>query len=174
MLLLAGLFYLLLCQRVRVRLCAYVCDGKGSTYLEIIFLGLHMRLRRAQRKREESRSQAIRDKLVRLKRNAAYLKKLLALEYAGVYLRLGLEDAALTAAAAGACSAALHAAAALPACRGRCLIRIEPDYRRAGLSLYAQGIFSAMAGDIMFAALCAAISEGGKRIRHRSGVKADG
>lgn len=178
MALLAGLFYLLMSMRVRARLHAHVCGRHARVYAEIAYLGLCVRIgglpEHGREKPPDRREEGWRRKLERLHRNAEVLGRFLSLEDGGIYLRLGLEDAAQTALAAGLCSAALHAAAASPACRGRCAVRVEPDYRTAVLIVHAQGIFSAAMGDIVFEALKAAFRKSKTRIRHRSGVKQDG
>ena len=170
---LVALFYLLLCTRVSFRLRAAVSGGKEQRNSALSCLGFRLTLPIGKRRGDQGEA-SLRRKLLKMKRSAAYLNRLLPFEQGAVYLRLGLEDAAQTAVAAGLCGAALQAVSALPACRGRCAVRVVPDYSRTGVQLYAQGIFSAFAGDIMAAALKTALMEGRKRIQHRSGVKADG
>ena len=81
----------------------------------------------------------------------------LRLEQVTLHARLGFEDAAETAVAAGCLRALLQALRAGIGSDAPCELRITPDFGGVGLVAHARCIFSCQAGDIMFAVIKTAV-----------------
>ena len=160
--LLVALIYLLLAMEVTVRARLCLNGARGSVQLEAGALGFFFHMdgelslgpgrpkmkRRYAAPREHRRPR----RAVPLRRVRPYLLAAIRagrVEQARLSLRLGLEDAAQTAMAAGAVRAlvlALLAGFGVPL-----ELRVEPDFQSSCVLMAAQGIFSARPGDIMFA-----------------------
>lgn len=81
----------------------------------------------------------------------------------GIQIRLGLEDAAETALAAGALAAALSALLAGLGIRTPWALRVMPDFKDAGFAARGYGAFSFQAGDIAAAVMRTALKRAGKK-----------
>ena len=79
------------------------------------------------------------------------------LEQITLRARLGFEDAAWTAVAAGSIRALVLALRACLSSDAPCVLRITPDFGGVGLVAHARCIFSCQAGDIMFAVIKTAV-----------------
>ena len=182
--LLVALIYLLLAMEVtlRARLCL---DGaRGSVQLEAGALGVffhmdaelslepgHTRLIRryaAQRARKRRR------RTVPLRAARPYLLAALRagrVERARLAMRLGMEDAAQTAMAAGTIRALVLALSASLGLRTEALV--EPEFRACCFLMAAQGIFSARPGDIMFAMIRVLVRSIRLAARRRAGAPSE-
>ena len=182
--LLVALIYLLLAMEVtlRARLCL---DGaRGSVQLEAGALGVffhmdaelslepgHTRLIRryaAQRARKRRR------RTVPLRAARPYLLAALRagrVERARLAMRLGMEDAAQTAMAAGTMRALVLALSASLGLRAEALV--EPEFRARCFLMAAQGIFSARPGDIMFAMIRVLVRSIRRTARRKAGAPSE-
>ena len=160
--LLVALFYLLLATRftVRGRLC--LCGAQGSVQLEAGALGVYFHMdeelsltpggRILRPRYGPSHLKPPRRHSMTLRSARPYWRSVLRagrMDRARLSVRLGLDDAAKTAVAAGAVRAlvlSLLAGLDVPM-----ELRVEPDFRSACFLVAVQGIFSARPGDIMFA-----------------------
>jgi len=183
MLFLIALAYGMLCVRLRVALEASWTDSTGSAALRVGACGLYaryekqlilgekrIRVRTAPRHgRQDKKENPIRKRLRR--RLVPYLRSVILgrrFESVVVHVRLGLGSAAETAIAAGAVHAL--ACALLFPLEGRqtCDLRVTPDFDKACLNAYLRGIFSFQLGDIMLAALKAALKKRKEGFRWKS------
>ena len=179
-----GLAYLLLACPVAVRFAAGMNGMSGSALMEVSYLGLclrydgvlaarpggelpHMTARygrrdgrgeRARRKRQTDSGRG-EETLRRIRRYIALLNLSGCSGRTALDLRIGMGDAAATALTAGALRAALPGALAGFARQAQHAVAVEPEYARPCLVVCLRGIFSAPAGDIMFAAAKAAMNK---------------
>lgn len=171
-----ALFYLMLCFPVVVRAFTGLNDKQNSLQMEVSYLGLsvcfdavlrfdiakpgvHL-IPRYGRKKANRQSTEVKSRIRRLRRFMTVYKSLNKVHETQLYIRLGLGDAADTAAAVGVCRAlaALLFVRLFPADSEKW--HVEPDFDHPGLLLCFSSIFSASAGDIMFAAVRAALDNG--------------
>lgn len=159
--LLAFVLYALLASGVTVHAGAVMDGLRGITYLEICFVGLCFRTdgrfgggtivcaakRRFLKKNTETEAGSAG------KRRILLLLRAMRLRYADVLVRMGLTDAQQTALAAGAMDAlARGLVCAFEGQKAGC-VRIVPEYGSSCFLLEAHCIFSARAGDIVFAGI---------------------
>lgn len=174
MLSLIAAVYLLLALRVRLQADASICGAGSSLSLAAGAAGVELRFDGVLRRGEDGFflhitprygtplhfSKPTKLHLRRLRIARPYLLAAMRagrLEQAALCARLGFEDAAWTAVAAGSVRALLLA---LRACLGSdapCELRITPDFGGVGLVAHARCIFSCQAGDIMFAVIKTAV-----------------
>ena len=160
--LLVALIYLLLAMEVTVRARLCLNGARGSIQLEAGALGvffhtdgeLSLNPGRPHLKRRYASPNARKHprRAVSLRTARPYLLAAIRagrVEQARLSMRLGLEDAAQTAMAAGAVRALVLALLAGLGLRAEA--RVEPEFRAPCFLMAAQGIFSARPGDIMFA-----------------------
>lgn len=157
-----ALIYIALAMPVTLRAGIVLHGMQGSYAAELGACGVFVRLdglidlkRRmlTPRQGRERRLSGRRNSRPRLLRLASVVR----FEAMTVHVRAGLGDAAQTALAAGAMRAALSAV------MGRigkpAQVIIEPDYCAPGFALEARGIVSFCVGDIIHAAICAALKK---------------
>lgn len=174
MLSLIAAFYLLLALRVRIQADASICGAGSSLSLAAGVGGVELRFDGELRRGEDGFflhitprygtplhfSKPAKLHVRRLRSVRPYLLAAVRagrLEQITLRARLGFEDAAATAMAAGSIRALLLA---LRACLGSdapCKLRITPDFGGVGLVAHARCIFSCQAGDIMFAVIKTAV-----------------
>ena len=166
--------YLLLALRVRLTADASLCGENSSLSLSAGAAGVELRLDGVIRREGNGiflhmtprygpprRAKApAKLRVRRLRVSWPYGLAVLragSLEQAAMHARLGLQDAAQTALAAGAVRALLLSAYACLGSRAPLDLRITPDFGGVGLSAHARCIFSCQAGDIMFAVIKTAV-----------------
>ena len=151
--------YLLLAMNVTVRAGGAISGRHGSFFAEVGAAGLMLRidgtldLKRRMMRLYGGREIRLN---IRRRRNPSILRLVRAgrFESAFMHVRIGCNDAAQTAVAAGALrSAALSVSAVLGAST---VVHIEPDYGAACFFAAGQGIYSFQPGDIILAAAKAA------------------
>lgn len=159
--LLIALVYLLLAMRIKVRAGVAFCEMQGSVFIEFGALGLSFRQDRRVNLAEKMRCLRAQEDAgsVSRKRQLKTLRLLRAgrFESVCVHARLGVDDAAKTAVAAGAARAALLAAAT--GMNIRASVIVDPDFEKPCFLLSARGIYSFCAGDIILAAAAAWIQK---------------
>lgn len=166
--------YLLLALRVRLQADASICGAGSSLSLAAGAAGVELRFDGELRREENGFflhitprygaplhfSRPARLRIQRLRIAWPYLLAAVQagrLEQVTLRARLGFEDAAGTAVAAGSLRALLQT---LRACLGSdapCDLRITPDFGGVGFVAHARCIFSCQAGDIMFAVIKTAV-----------------
>ena len=174
MLFLIALAYMLLCVRLKVVLEASWMENRGSASLRIGTCGFYGRYekqlilgekgiqvrsmpcrgRKKQDKKESPLRKRLRRRLGPYLRNAILCRRF---ESMVVHVRLGLGNAAETAVAAGMVHA-LACALFYPLNRNQtCDLRVKPEFDQTCLRAFLRGIFSFQLGDIMLAAIKAAV-----------------
>lgn len=174
MLSLIAAVYLLLALRVRLQADASICGAGSSLSLAAGAAGVELRFDGVLRRGEDGFFLHITPRYgaplhfskpakLHIRRLRIARPYMLAAVHAGrleqitLRARLGFEDAAWTAVAAGSLRALVLA---LRACLGSdapCELRITPDFGGVGLVAHARCIFSCQAGDIMFAVIKTAV-----------------
>lgn len=179
MLALIAAVYLLLALRVRLQADAALCGAQSSLSLTAYAAGVELRFDGEIRCGEGGLFLKITPRYgvplrfsgpakVHVRRLRAATPYLLAAVRAGrferiaLHMRLGLEDAAETAVAAGMVRALVLSALSCLGCRADSDVRIAPDFGGAGVAAHARCIFSCQAGDIMFAVIKTAVRKTGK------------
>ncbi|MGN0997312.1 MAG: hypothetical protein ACI4PG_10430 [Candidatus Ventricola sp.] len=160
--LLVALIYLLLAMEVTVRARLCLDGARGSVQLEAGAMGVFFHMDgelslgpgrpRMTRRYAAQRARKCQGRAISLRTARPYLLAAIRagrVERARLFIRLGLEDAAQTAMAAGALRALALALFAGLGLRSEALV--EPEFRAPCFLMAAQGIFSARPGDIMFA-----------------------
>lgn len=171
--------YLLLALRVRFRAELSLCSGESSLSIAANAAGVELRFDGKLRREEGglflhitprygaplpiSKPTKLQAKKLRAARPyllaAAHAARL---EQVTLCARLGLEDAAETAAAAGGLRALTMALLTRIANKAPCALRITPDFGGVGLNAHACCIFSCQAGDIIFAVIKTAVRKTGR------------
>ena len=169
MLSLIAIAYWLMCVRLKVCVEASLREDEGSVALSIGACGVMLRYdarlmlgregalfrltpRYPGKRRKESGGAAQRQILRLLE---PYLKDVLLgrrFDRIVIRARLGLADAAQTALLCGAMHALLCALLSSNEKTLPRILNVQPDFSGGGLCMFAQGIFSCQAGDIMLAA----------------------
>lgn len=174
MLSLIAAVYLLLALRVRVQADASICGPGSSLSLAALAAGVELRFDGVLRRGEAGfflhvmprygaplhASLPARLRIRQLRSARPYLlaaMRALRLEQVTLHARLGFEDAAETAVAAGCLRALLQALRAGIGSDAPCELRVTPDFGGVGLVAHARCIFSCQAGDIMFAVIKTAV-----------------
>lgn len=174
MLSLIAAVYLLLALRVRLQADASICGAGSSLSLAAGAAGVELRFDGVLRRGEDgfflhitprygaplhfSKPAKLHVRQLRIAR--PYLLAAMhagRLEQAALCARLGFEDAAGTAVAAGSIRALLLALRACLGGNAPCELHIVPDFGGVGLVAHARCIFSFQAGDIMFAVIKTAV-----------------
>lgn len=169
--------YLLLALRVRLTADASICGAGSSLSLCAGAAGVELRFDGVLRREDAGlhvtprygapfrRTAPAKQRIRQLRAARPYLLAAVRagrLEQVTLRTRLGLEDAAWTAMAAGAIRAL---ACTLHACLGSGApfeLRVTPDFGGVGLVAHARCIFSCQAGDIMFAVIKTAVRKTGR------------
>ncbi|MGN0772339.1 MAG: DUF2953 domain-containing protein [Candidatus Ventricola sp.] len=179
MLSLIAALYLLLALRVRFRAEASVCGEGSSLSFAAGAAGVELRFDGELRREEGglflrvtprygAPLQFSKPTKLHIRRLRAARPYLLAAVRAGrlervtLRARLGLEDAAATAVAAGSLRALVLALLARLDSKAPCELRVTPDFGGVGLAAHACCIFSCQAGDIMFAVIKTAVRKTGR------------
>lgn len=174
MLSLMAALYLLLALRVRVTADASLCGAGSSLSLCASVAGIELRFDGELRREDDgfflhliprygALPHASGSASLRVRRLRAARPYLLAAAHAGrleqltFHARLGFEDAAQTAVAAGAIRALIRALCAGLFGNAPCDLRITPDFGGVGFAAHARCIFSCQAGDIMFTVIKTAV-----------------
>lgn len=160
--LLVALIYIALALPVTLQACIVLHGMQGSYAVQMGMLGVFARLDGLidLKKRLLTTRCGRECSLSGRRKNKPQLLRLVSavrFEAGTVYLHAGLADAAQTALAAGAVRAVLLAA--LGRLGGAVRVVVEPDYCVPGFALEAQGIVSFCAGDIICAAIRAAMKK---------------
>ena len=174
MLSLIAAVYLLLALRVRLQADASICGAESSLSLSAGAAGVELRFDGELRRGKDgfflhitprygaplhlSRPAKLHVRRLRIAR--PYLLAAVRagrLEQMTLRARLGFEDAAGTAVAAGSVRALLLAMCACFGSNAPCELRIMPDFGGEDLVAHARCIFSCQAGDIMFAVIKTAV-----------------
>jgi len=152
---LIAVIYLLLAMPVRAKVFLCMHGFAGNVLLEVGLPGMRL-----------CRNAPIPKKGMRRKRNGrSFLGRIIracTIEGIGVEICIGTGDAAQTALAAGALRAGLTGVLSAVRIDGRTEVCVVPVFDKPCFSLAAQGILSAKLGDIMYAALRAALKKSGK------------
>lgn len=153
--------YLLLAMNIKVYAGGALSGWQGSFFAEVGAAGLTLRIDGTidlnQRILRIRKGREIR-LAGRRKRKPALLRFIRAGRFEAVWIqmRLGLPDAAQTAVAAGAVRSSVLSAAAVLGVPVR--VFVEPDYHACLLLAAGQGIYSFRPGDIILAAIKAALN----------------
>ena len=174
MLSLIAAVYLLLALRVRLQADASICGAGSSLSLAAGAAGVELRFDGVLRRGEDGFFLHITPRYgaplhfskptkLQVRRLRIARQYILAAVHAGrleqitLRARLGFEDAAWTAVAAGSIRALVLALRACLSSDAPCVLRITPDFGGVGLVAHARCIFSCQAGDIMFAVIKTAV-----------------
>ena len=174
MLSLIAAVYLLLALRVRLQADASICGAGSSLSLAAGAAGVELRFDGVLRRGEDGFFLHITPRYgsplhfskpakLHIRRLRIARPYMLAAVHAGrleqitLRARLGFEDAAWTAVAAGSIRALVLALRACLISDAPCVLRITPDFGGVGLVAHARCIFSCQAGDIMFAVIKTAV-----------------
>lgn len=179
MLSLIAALYLLLALRLRLVADASLSAAGGSLSLCAGAAGIELRFDGELRRREDGLSLHLiprygaplpspgsaKQRVRRLRAASPYLLAALRagrLEQLTLRARLGFEDAAQTAMAAGALRALARSLCAGLFGGAPCDLSIAPDFSSVGFAAQARCIFSCQAGDIMFAVIKTAVRKTGR------------
>ena len=179
--------YLLLALRIHLEAEGFVHGGTGELALRVGAAGMALHLEGQLRRDREGLLLSMtsrRSRSIRLRRPTGqqeqrmrmawpYVRAALRagrLEGLGLQIRLGLEDAAETAIAAGALAAILSALLAGLGGGMPWALRVTPDFRNAGFSAQGRFACSFQAGDIVAAVTRTAIKRAG---REKAAMKAE-
>lgn len=171
--------YLLLALRIHLEAEGFVQGSTGGLTLHVGAAGVVLHLEgKLQRDQEglllsmtSRRSRAIRlsrptgQQKQRMRRAWPYVRAALRagrIEGMGLQIRLGLENAAETAMAAGALAAILSALLAGVGGRAPWALRVMPDFKGTGFAARGYGALSFQAGDIAAAVMRAALKRAGR------------
>ena len=152
---LIAMIYLLLAMPVKARVFLCMHGLHGNALLEVELPGLRLCRNAPIPKRKPHPK----------KGRGAYLIRVIracSVERFRVQVRLGTGDAAQTALASGALRAGLLGMLAARGIRNEAGVCVVPVFGEPCFSLAVEGIFSAALGDVMYAALRAALKKSGK------------
>ena len=173
MLALVAFVYLLLALRVHIRTEVALCGAAGTLLLSAEAAGVAIRFDgkihrkgngifltirpRYGRLSKEKQPKEERGKSLRLTRRYLWFARMGRIELLSLDARIGLGDAAQTAVAAGSMQALAAAAFSRLDSEADSVVCVMPDFERTGFCAQARCIFSCQAGDMMLAAIKAAL-----------------
>ena len=182
MLALVAFVYLLLAMRVRIRTEVALCGTAGTLLLSAeaagvavrfdgeihrkgngIFLTIRPRYGRLSKEKKPGEERGM---SLRLIRRYLWFARMGRMELLSLDARIGLGDAAQTAVAAGSMQAIAAAAFSRLHSEADSVVCVMPDFERVGFCAQARCIFSCQAGDMMLAAVKAALKKTGKPDRY--------